>query len=496
MIRHFFSLLSIAFLSCGCFFFTAAQAEVVISEPELLLEEALTRLSRDMNLKLFINIDDHLKQKRIAKSLKGEPYDILATLSKVYDFDWYTYGSILSIESGSEYNNYMFRLSNISTETLETEFYKYFKFNEQMSLTILDKGTSVMLSGTKRFINDAVSFSRTLDGNQFVKSGNQLEVAKIEFNHLPVNDRALASFGQSVTFPGAKAIIELILSNIGQFDNLDDKKALEKAYRLNLNQKDRQQLDENDKTYKVEALPGANALIVRGTPAEVKLAKRISLLIDVKKQALIFNVKVYDVVMDRAEVMGVSSAWMDPQKGISEIVTPPLEDTEEFLKNLDILYVSGLARSVYETNILSMENQEGYFGKSESVYNKIESHKTSTLEKITADNSLYVTGRVIPSGDVIANIRYIEETLSAATGGDGSGGGFPRVGSQSVNTEINIAKNTTVILGGFSKSETDKQETGIPVISSIPIIGSLFKRTSITKRRFKRYISVSFNVVD
>lgn len=104
-------------------------------------------------------------------------------------------------------------------------------------------------------------------------------------------------------------------------------------------------------------------MLVRGTPEEIQLAKRIATLIDVKRQQLLFFLRVYDVSVERTEALGVNSSWLNGSRGLYDIIVPPFTDTVDFFKNFQALYTNNMARGVYETNLLVLENQQGHFGK-------------------------------------------------------------------------------------------------------------------------------------
>lgn len=72
---------------------------------------------------------------------------------------------------------------------------------------------------------------------------------------------------------------------------------------------------------------------------------------------------------------------------------------------------------------------------------------------------MYVTGRLLPSGQVQARIQYVEEALDE----EGDSNRPPRVSSQSLNSEVYIQPGQTVILGGFDNTVTQQQESGVPV---------------------------------
>lgn len=465
-------------------------ASVVVEQRDLLLGQALEDLARDMGLKLSNKLDEESKAQALPQNVKGDAYSLLNKLSEIYSFDWHIYGSILKVQSGSEYINFAFRLKNMSDADLAREFNRYFKHSHKMKFSSMDKGSSVMFSGTRDFVGDAVAFARMVDKNKFIRSGNRLDVEVIQLHHISAASRTITSFGESITFPGAQAILEAVLSNIGQFENLDTKDIARNAQKLAVSQKDKLVLEGGEQTKNVQVIQDSNALVVRGTPEEISLAKKIISFIDVEKKAIVFHVRVYDVSVDQTKEIGLDSSWLKGEKGLYEIVVPPFQGSKDFFKNFKALYSNGMARSVYETNIMALENYEGQFGKKDSAYFKVESKKEPKLEKVEADNSLYVTGRMLPSGDVRANIKYIEESLS-----EGLSEAAPRVGSQSINSEINIRKDETIILGGFEKTETLTKEFGVPLLSALPVIGRLFKSKSIDKKRYKRYISVSFSVV-
>ncbi|EGR0284581.1 secretin, partial [Vibrio parahaemolyticus] len=267
-----------------------------------------------------------------------------------------------------------------------------------------------------------------------------------------------------------------------------------RAYRVKLSQGEKQALEEDEKSTKVQALPGTNALLIRGTQEEVKLAKRIAALIDVKRRQLLFSLKVYDISAERKENLGIDSGWLNGNRGIYDIVVPPFTETKDFVKNFQALYSNGIARSVYETNLVALENQQSQFGKKQTATLTLISDKQVKTEKIEADNSLYVTGRLLPSGQVQARIQYVEESLDEDDNEDSNRP--PRVSSQSLNSEVYIQPNQTVILGGFDNTVTQQQESGVPIISSIPLLGELFKYTSESKHKYKRYVSISFQVIE
>ncbi|WP_229616255.1 secretin N-terminal domain-containing protein [Vibrio parahaemolyticus] len=473
-----------------------AQADVFIKQEDMDLKQALEAIAKDMQLKLVSDIDSKTSSQPITQTLSGSGPMLLSKLSSVFDFDWYTFGGTLTIQSGQQYANYTYKPKNISPSQLLSEMKEAFKTNSTTKIKLVERGHSLLFSGTRKFVNDAMGYASMVDRNQFLEKGNNLEVARIEFNYASVMDRNIATYDGQVNFPGAQSLIAAAITNIGQFTNLNDDELTSRAYRVKLSQGEKQALEEDEKSTKVQALPGTNALLIRGTQEEVKLAKRIAALIDVKRRQLLFSLKVYDISAERKENLGIDSGWLNGNRGIYDIVVPPFTETKDFVKNFQALYSNGIARSVYETNLVALENQQSQFGKKQTATLTLISDKQVKTEKIEADNSLYVTGRLLPSGQVQARIQYVEESLDEDENDNEGSNRPPRVSSQSLNSEVYIQPNQTVILGGFDNTVTQQQESGVPIISSIPLLGELFKYTSESKHKYKRYVSISFQVIE
>ncbi|EKT64633.1 secretin N-terminal domain-containing protein [Providencia burhodogranariea] len=478
-----------------CMWSLIANAQIVLKKDDMTLQEALVSLAKDEQLKLVNNLDEKLGRQQIKQVISGDAIDILDELSEIYDFEWHIYGGNMSVQSGQPFINYTFRPKNITPGMLLTELQDAILTSGTIKMQLIERGNSLIYSGPRSFINDAISYSNMVDSNEFLQNGNDLEIVRIEFDYLSVLDRQVNTFDGSVNFPGAGSLISGALSNMGQFENIADGQVLEKAYKVKLSDSSKQKLEEEEQTSKVQMLPGTNALLVRGTPSEITLAKRIATMIDVQGKQLMFSLKVYDVAVERTEGFGADGSLLNNSIGLYDILSKPFSATKDFIKSFQAMYRNGTARSIYSTNLLILENHQGHFGKKDTVTVNLVSSKEIESLKIEADNSLYVTGKILPNGGVHAKLEYIEEHFDD---GDGNSDVVqpPKVSSQSLSSEAYIKPHQTLVLGGFDNTETQSSESGIPVLSSIPFVGEIFKSTTETKRKYKRYIAVSFEVID
>lgn len=473
-----------------------ANAEMFIQQQNMTLGDAVTAISQALQLKLSDNLDANTKRQIITQDLRGDGKTLLKQLADIYDLDWYVYGSILAIQSSEEYINYTYKPRNITAKNLLQELNYAFDVNDTATIEVVERGHSLLLSGTRRFVNDVVSYALMVDRNEFLEEQNNLEVTRIKFNHLSVLDRNIDSFEGPVTFPGAQSILIEAITNIGKFETAGKVETEEGVSQsLEVSEGEVLMLDENERTTRIVALPAINTVLIRGTPAEIALARDISKFIDVKRNGLMFTLRVYDVAVERTENIGMSPESLNVASNLYDLVTLPFSDTTTFLQGFTALTSNGNIKSIYETNLVTLDNQRAHFGKKEVATIALVSNKEVLVEEIEADNSLYITGTLQSDGSVQAKIEYIEEELSEGSSSSNTTTP-PRVSSQSLLSEVNIKPNQTAVVGGFNITESSLVVSKVPLLGSIPLVGSLFSSTKEQKRSYKRYISVSHEVVN
>jgi general secretion pathway protein D len=64
-----------------------------------------------------------------------------------------------------------------------------------------------------------------------------------------------------------------------------------------------------------------------------------------------------------------------------------------------------------------------------------------------------------------------------------SGNQVPTIDTKYIRTNVSAANGSTIILGGLIQDQKQKQYSGIPYISRIPLIGAAFRGTAATKQR-------------
>ncbi|HXC36157.1 MAG TPA: secretin N-terminal domain-containing protein [Candidatus Acidoferrales bacterium] len=106
----------------------------------------------------------------------------------------------------------------------------------------------------------------------------------------------------------------------------------------------------------------------------------------------------------------------------------------------------------------------------------------SSYSQLQVGISLDVTPFINPDGLVVLDINQQINDISGNVQIQGVGA-VPTTDNRTFTSEVAVKDRDTIVLGGFTDTETDKSSTGVPLLEDIPIIGNLFKSPSSNKVR-------------
>jgi len=106
----------------------------------------------------------------------------------------------------------------------------------------------------------------------------------------------------------------------------------------------------------------------------------------------------------------------------------------------------------------------------------------SIIPVINADHQ--VTLRIRQSNDSIGGSQTI------------SGNAIPIIDTQKLDTEVTVPDKSTIVIGGLISDNTERDTSGLPFLSDIPVLGYLFKDTKKSKTRTELIIMIQPTVVE
>ncbi len=119
---------------------------------------------------------------------------------------------------------------------------------------------------------------------------------------------------------------------------------------------------------------------------------------------------------------------------------------------------------------------------------------SSSVEYKKVELSLEVIPVISPEREVTLQIIQKNQSLQGTT--TISGNAIPNVSTQELTTTVTVPDRSAVLLGGLITESHQKNETGIPILMDIPVLGYLFKGKTDTTTRSELVILLQPTVID
>jgi len=110
---------------------------------------------------------------------------------------------------------------------------------------------------------------------------------------------------------------------------------------------------------------------------------------------------------------------------------------------------------------------------------------------VSTGTTLQITPRVNPGGLVYMDVQ--QEITSP--GSPAAGNSNPPISQRSMTTQIAVQSGQTVLLGGMIGEHNGTTGSGVPLLSSIPVIGNLFKSTTNHRDRTEIIVLITPTVI-
>jgi general secretion pathway protein D len=107
---------------------------------------------------------------------------------------------------------------------------------------------------------------------------------------------------------------------------------------------------------------------------------------------------------------------------------------------------------------------------------------SSSYSQLSVGVELDVTPFINPDGLVVMDINQEIDDLNGSTAIEGVGN-VPNTIKRTLSSEIAVRDKDTIMLGGFVRSDKSTSKSGVPFLSSIPLLGNLFSQRNDSKDR-------------
>ncbi len=256
---------------------------------------------------------------------------------------------------------------------------------------------------------------------------------------------------------------------------------------------------------KITTLPGRNLIVIEDTFEFVSRVEKLLKEIDKKPRQILIEAKILEISLNDGETFGLD--WnqlftFDGEQGnvgtrgfsspgatgfFLDLVTPNVEVA------LQALNGEGRVRTLSTPKLLALENQEA----SVVIGDRIGYRLTTTINQVTTESIEFLESGVIlkvkPSVDandhVLLDIHPEVSTGSVLEG-------IPSQTTTEVTTQLLVENGQTVFIGGLIKQSVSESHDGVPVLGSIPLIGSLFQHSETTSVNTETVVMITPYIVE
>ncbi len=236
----------------------------------------------------------------------------------------------------------------------------------------------------------------------------------------------------------------------------------------------------------------SNTLIIKTSRGDLERIKQVVAALDQRPAQVLVEVAIMDVQGDSSQIFGVGPNTTLPngttikQNGLANDVTDNgsglflniiegnfnmLLESLQSNQNIELLATPKILTINHKKAEIITGQRLGYRTTTSSTDGNFVSEGIEFLEVGT---KLTFTPHIADNGDITMEIKpeVSEGTVSAT--------GIPNEDATQAETTVLVRDGQTVLIGGLIREKKVQENTGVPLLSDIPFLGDLFKKTSTT----------------
>jgi len=194
----------------------------------------------------------------------------------------------------------------------------------------------------------------------------------------------------------------------------------------------------------------------------------------------------------------LSAAFSPGRPGVTSVPAPAGEIWVSFLSNrlsinaiIQALEKENQINIISEPKLLVFNNSIGVFEDGARIpYQSMQGGMVAgamSTQFVDAKLKFEVTPQITNDGKITLDVEILKEEPNFANQVNGT----PTILSKRLKTKVLLEDGGTAVLGGIYTNSTDNGTTGVPVISKIPVFGSLFRNKTKNEKVTEMLVFIS-----
>lgn len=254
---------------------------------------------------------------------------------------------------------------------------------------------------------------------------------------------------------------------------------------------------------------GENSLVVTDIPGNLNAVARLIRSLDTKAEQVMIEARIVEVARTDEVDLGVrwnatNQPGHDPQAALSsnpqavnavgQLTVGTFPQGWNLNATLSALEAKGKINILSNPRIATLNNQSASLSASQNlpyttstVSNGVVSTQVNYLE---LPITLTVTPQITKDRNVLLGPMSL--TVTTVTGP----GTPPPTSSRTASTQMQVADGETIAIGGMVRDEESTDESKVPILGDIPVLGLLFKSTVVNKKKVELVVFLTTHILE
>ncbi len=460
------------------------------------------------------------------------PGTFLDGLRAAFGVSWYTLGNTIYFYPEAQSTRMFISPRATQPEALFDALRSSGVLSPELSAELAPGGQMIIVYGPPNYLNevrDAVAaFEETLISN--------VAMRVFPLKYAWADDITITSMDNTITVPGVASILRSMITGESSSSSRVTQSSATADNLLgtgmaaqggDIQPAPRAQLSAGAQVggvfVNVMADPRVNAVLVTDAEYRMPYYEQVIADLDQPVELVEIHAAIVDIDVDYTRELGVSyqgvgssgNNWggtgsLSPD-GSNFVPYPPAGEvtgsglnlstiyshgSDYFIARIHALEEQGEARMLGRPSVLTVDNVQATLENTSTYYIKIEGYQAVDLFKVEAGTVLKVTPHIIrhegrpDSIKLAVTVQDNQNTDETVTIGE-----IPPVKQTKINTQAIIGEGQSLLIGGYYFEEVRDNDSGIPILMNIPLLGYLFKDTSTKTRRMERLIMITPRVI-
>jgi len=473
--------------------------------------------------------------------------NVLNSVCSANGLTWYYDGAFLYVDLASDARSEVLPISPGNASRIADTLARLKIADGRFPLSVSEREGSVFVSGPKRYVEMVRQTVRLVDQRTALVDSAEIRVFPLKYAWAA--DFKVHRSGGQVSIPGVTSVLRSLFGKSSGFGAAAAGRAgTGMPFTLGANRQIKLSTGESVEAPKLEMTGPAgadgssdsgafgggelpqfhadtrmNAVLVRDMPDRMARYEKLVAAMDVKPRLVEIEVTIMDVSSDSlnslgvdwrahgkrldfqtgqgdrpalnwnsasteaGQVAGVAADGRTPLTPLGALFTAAIghETRNYLLARVYALAQKGNANMVARPKVMTLDNSEALLENRSEFYVRVGGFQDSSLYKVNTGTAVRVTPLIVDENSgrgVMMSIDIEDGDIGAGTVDQ-----IPIVRRRAVNTQALVDEGTSLLIAGYTTEEKSSVTSGVPLLSSIPVIGKLFQVTEKKQLNMERF---------